>query len=410
MNAPHPAKPGQLATERFHILHVSGDYPDTIEAFKTPVIRTLVQLTRGIFDHEVYSINRRSPSLVVLLSKIRRGGLKPRLEVQQRPFADGTAFEYLAPGRGVFHATMLRQLGDRLAQQIAQDGSRPHLLVGHKLGIEGIVVSQMAQLLDIPYAISIQGDTDTKILEMRPDLRGELGRVFHEAAMVFPFSPWATERIEKRLGKRKGPTVTLPCPTDLDQTVSPRVAGNKELLSVFHLKNHKRKNLKGMAAAMRKVVSQDPQVRLTVIGGGSAQDIAACEALIADLPNVSLAGPMNREQLHQRFQTAVGLVMPSLRESFGLVFIEALFAGLPIIYPEGTSVDGFFAQTPFAIKVPATDPERIAQAIVSLVASETEAKQALAAWQNSDAALGFTRPAIAEAFARGLSLAIRGQA
>lgn len=408
MNAPHVTGANYALTAPFRILHVSGDYPDAIDSFKTPVIKSLIELTRNTFNHHVYSINRRSPPMGALASSILQGGWKPRLDVRQMPFADGVAFEYLAPGRGVFHATMLRQLGERLAQETARDALRPDLLVGHKLGIEGIVVRRMAQLLNIPFAISIQGDTDTKILQMRPDLRGELGRVFHEATVIFPFSPWATRRIEQKLGKREGPTITLPCPTDLDEPVSPHVAGNKELLSVFHLKNHKRKNLKGLAAAMRKVALCDPQIKLTVIGGGSAQDIAACQTLIADLPNASLAGPMDREQLRQRFQTAVGFVMPSRRESFGLVFIEALFAGLPIIYPEGTSVDGFFAETPFAIKVPASEPSRIAQAILSLVENETQAKQALAMWQRSEASHRFTRPVIADEFARGLFLAITG--
>lgn len=391
-----------------HILHLSGDYPDSIEAFKTPVIKSLVDLTRGRFVHEVFSLNRRAPSHGPFLVSALRGGGRPQLELRQQPFGDGTALEYFAPGRGVFHATMLHQLGDRLAQQLANGGKPPDLLVGHKLGIEGIAVRRMARTLNIPFAICIQGDTDTKIVQMRPDLRRELARVFHDAAMVFPFAPWAMQQIEDQLGKRFGPAISLPCPTDLDQKVNPSVTGSKELLSVFHLKNYKRKNLKGMAAAMRKIALYDSDIRLTVIGGGSPQDILACEALTANLPNVSLAGAMNREQLRERFRCAAGFVMPSLRESFGLVFVEALFAGLPIIYPEATSVDGFFREQPFAVKVNATNSERIAQAILNLVRNEAQVKQALAAWQESEDARRFTRPAIADEFARGLAMAISG--
>ena len=35
--------------------------------------------------------------------------------------------------------------------------------------------------------------------------------------------------------------------------------------------------------------------------------------------------------------------MPSLTETFGLVYVEALSQGLPILYTKGEGVDGFFS-------------------------------------------------------------------
>lgn len=386
------------------ILHLSGDYPDPIEAFKTPVIRTLVDLTRDQFGHNVLSLNRRSPGPGALAASLIRGGGRPSLKIRSQPFDDGTAIEYFAPGRGIYHATLLRQLGDRLADEIAPE-MRPDLVIGHKLAIEGIAARRMAHRLGVPFAVSIQGDTDTKILQMRPDLAPEFARAFHDAAVVFPFAPWALEKIERRLGKRSGRTIILPCPTDLDQPQTPRITGSKELVTVFHLKNHRRKNLKGMVEAMRIVARHDPDIRLTVIGGGGEDDIASCQALLNGLSNVTLAGPMNRVQLRERFLAATAFVMPSLRESFGLVFVEALFSGLPIIYPAGTAVDGFFDDAPFAMKVPAHAPDQIAKAICQSVAQEAEAKRSLATWQSSAEAKLFTRESIAAQFSAGLRAA-----
>ena len=36
--------------------------------------------------------------------------------------------------------------------------------------------------------------------------------------------------------------------------------------------------------------------------------------------------------------------MPSLTETFGLVYIEALSQGLPIIYTKGQGIDGFYKE------------------------------------------------------------------
>ncbi|MES2302989.1 MAG: glycosyltransferase family 4 protein [Pseudomonadota bacterium] len=390
------------------VLHVSGDYPDSIDSFKTPVIKTLIALTRTQFHHDVLSLNRRNPAMGSFAADVLLRLGRPRLHTASEPFEDGTAMRYDAPPKGLYHAAMLRQLGDEIARQIERSQRKPDLIVGHKLAIEGIAVRRAANVTGIPYAISIQGDTDTKIIDARPDLRGELARVFHGAAMVFPFAPWALKRVEGKLGLRKGPVCMLPCPTDLD-TPNPPATGGDGFVSVFHLKNHSRKNLQGMAAAMRLAAEQGTPLTLTVIGGGSPTEVAQCEALAKGAERLTFAGPMGRDELRARMKTATAFVMPSLRESFGLVFIEALFAGLPIIYPAGTAVDGFFDGAPFAIGVDARDPSAIAKAMQFAVSEEGRIKAALAAWQESPDARRFTREAIGEAFAEGLTTAVTAE-
>lgn len=397
--------PGNLEFQS-RVLHVSGDYPDSVDAFKTPVIRTLVNLTRTHFDHEVISINRRNPPVAGFAIQTIRTLGRPTLAISDTPFEDGTALTYRAPPKGIFHATMLHQLGDHIAAHIGRQARPPQLIVGHKLAIEGIAVMRAAQQTGIPYAISIQGDTDTRIIEARPDLRRELAQVFHGAAIVFPFSPWSLNGVEERLGVRAGPVTMLPCPTDIDVPIAPNAPGDG-FISVFHLKNFVRKNLQGMADAIRLLDKDNGlQLPLAIIGGGNAEEIARCAKIVEGASGISFAGPMDRDALRARMQTATGFVMPSLRESFGLVFVEALFCGLPIIYPAGTAVDGFFDGAPFAIRVNGRDPVAIAAAMRNIRDNEITIKTALAQWQTSADAVRFTRAAIGKAFADGLTSAI----
>ena len=51
----------ETGLERPLILHVSGDFPDPFEPFKTRVIETLLALTDIPVRHRVISINRVSP-------------------------------------------------------------------------------------------------------------------------------------------------------------------------------------------------------------------------------------------------------------------------------------------------------------------------------------------------------------
>ena len=59
-----------------------------------------------------------------------------------------------------------------------------------------------------------------------------------------------------------------------------------------------------------------------------------------------LYGVINdKEKIRALMQQCHIFTMPSLTETFGLVYVEALSQGLPILYTEGEGVDGFFTAT-----------------------------------------------------------------
>ncbi|GMN01973.1 glycosyltransferase [Erythrobacter sp. MTPC3] len=390
------------------VVHVSGDFPDTIASFKTPVIKTLVDLTNQDFAHEVFSINRSPTGAFGLSVATLRGNGWPRLTVSSEPFEYGLAISYNAPGRGIFHKSMLDQLGRALANHVISRGEKPDLIIGHKLTIEGLIVSAMSKALGVPYALSIQGDTDTKILQVRRDLKGTFRKIWREARVIFPFSPWSYEAIRSSLGEPGGSVVMLPCATDLDEPMRP-VAKGDGLVSVFHLKNWRRKNLNGIAQAVRTMSVNGNAPTVSIIGGGDAKERDACKAIIGDVPGITLVGAVNHPHLKTRMNAATAFILPSRRESFGMVFIEALFAGLPIIYPKGTAVDGYFDNAPFALSVDANSPASIASAMQDTIDNEKSLKRTLAEWQCSADAKRFTRAEIGKTFAKSISGALGGK-
>ncbi|MEE4540295.1 MAG: glycosyltransferase [Erythrobacter sp.] len=388
------------------ILHVSADFPDPVEPFKTPVIKRLLELTQGAFEHEVISLNRDAPdplSFAASLLRRPRGG--PVCQTDEQPFKYGLAMTYAAPGRGLWHRTMLEQLGEAIAAHIAGMAQPPQLLVGHKLTVEGIAVHRAAQLMGLPYALTIQGNTDRKILAARPDLRSHFRKVLHGARSVVAFSPTARAGVQEALGPPPAGIGLLPCPLDDDRVLAPRAGGNG-LISVFHLKNHRVKNLDILAQAASAMERDDARCVVTIIGGGNAAERKRCETIAGSDGALHFAGPLERGDLRRRMNAASALVMPSRRESFGLVFIEALFSGLPIIYPAGTAVDGYFDDCPFALRVDATSSEAIRQAMEQALHHEQPMKAALAEWQSSPAARRFTRPAIGNQYSTSLTAAL----
>lgn len=385
---------------KIRIWHLSADFPDSIDEHKTTVIRDLVNLTSDRLDHFVVSMNRVSPSITDAIG-VTSDVTGARSVRSWTEFENGIALQYLAPAKGVMHETMLRRFAASLVFRL-RDEPKPDLVIGHKLTVEGIVAELLAKAMRVPYALSIQGDTDTKILRARPDLGSTYRRIFHNARIVFPFAPWALARVEDKLGKRESKTVILPCCTKLDEPMPTKVPGDS-FVSVFHLKNFRRKNLIGMVQAMSLLEQANVDTCLEIIGGGSQADLASCSRITKGKPRTTLVGPLESNALRDRLNSAKGFVLPSLRESFGLVFIEALFAGLPIIYPRGQALSGYMDDMPFALSVDPRNPGEIAQAMRHVIENEAPLKLALDKWLGSTDAVRFQRPSISNQFCNAIS-------
>ena len=79
---------------------------------------------------------------------------------------------------------------------------------------------------------------------------------------------------------------------------------------------------------IRPTLEQVPNTRLVVVGDGPAR--AALERQFAGLPAVFM-GYLRGQRLSQAYASADIFVFPSRLETFGLVVIEAMAAGLPVV-------------------------------------------------------------------------------
>ena len=79
---------------------------------------------------------------------------------------------------------------------------------------------------------------------------------------------------------------------------------------------------------IRPTLEALPSTRLALVGDGPAR--ALLERFFADLP-VTFMGYLRGERLSQAYASADIFVFPSRLETFGLVVIEAMAAGLPVV-------------------------------------------------------------------------------
>jgi glycosyltransferase involved in cell wall biosynthesis len=128
----------------------------------------------------------------------------------------------------------------------------------------------------------------------------------------------------------------------------PRLPGNKSaaktslgldpdhllVLYVGHLLPHKGLDILLDAFAR---VSADRPVQLAMIGPGDPEELADHRKRVSDSERVFWPGEMPQHELVAWYQAADVFVLPSRREAFGLVLVEAMASGTPVI---GSRVGG----------------------------------------------------------------------
>jgi glycosyltransferase involved in cell wall biosynthesis len=248
--------------------------------------------------------------------------------------------------------------------------------------------------------VTLQGNTDRKVLRARPDLAGTYRSVWHEAEAVFAFAPWIADWCSERLGQCRTPPISLPCITNAQQLLAPQAEVAPRVISAFNLNDWRNKNIANLVAAMAELRKTVPNAQLEIAGSGAPESEAAVDAIIRDAGAegfVCRIGKIDPANIQQWMNGAAAFAMPSQRESFGMVFVEALLSGCPIVYSRGTAVDGYFPGAPFARACDPGNASDIAANLGAILESRAEAVSALERWQAGEAQR-FLAPAILKAY------------
>ncbi len=133
----------------------------------------------------------------------------------------------------------------------------------------------------------------------------------------------------------------------------------------------KRKNIKTLVRACTILKNRGEKLTLHLVGAKKAEDSAYNE--INDWIEV-LPFCKSKEDLAAQYRWADVFVMASFRETFGLVYAEALSQGTPVIFTKGQGFDGWIEEEVCGFSVSPNNAKEIADRIVTLKKNHCENK------------------------------------
>jgi glycosyltransferase involved in cell wall biosynthesis len=136
-----------------------------------------------------------------------------------------------------------------------------------------------------------------------------------------------------------------------------------------------RKRLSDLVRAAVVLRSGIPDVRIRIVGRGPEYEaVARLHAELGLGESVVLLGDVSRPELAAEYVGADVFCLPSVQEGFGIVFLEAMAAGLPVVACRAAAIPEVVADGVSGVLVAPRDPEALARAIADLLREPARAK------------------------------------
>ncbi len=226
-----------------------------------------------------------------------------------------------------------------------------------------------------PYLTSIKGVAAEEARQEQGRIRALLWSLSRferhnarHAAGVLTTSEYCRRAIERHYGVPVSRVRLVPEGIDLAARRAPAARrGGDTILCVA--RQYPRKHVADLLRAMPLVRQQVPRARAVIVGDGPEH--AALQRLHADLQlgaSVQLLGavPSDADVL-QLYAQADVFCLPSVQEGFGIAFLEAMAAGLPVVATNAAAIPEVVPAGQAGTLVPPGDAPALAQALVELL-------------------------------------------
>ena len=253
------------------------------------------------------------------------------------------------------------------------------LIHAYTLFTDGNCARSISRKYGIPYVVAVRNTDVNAFFRLQPHLHGRGVQIMRDAAAVFflseayrrqVFEKYVPEKYREEIRKK-----TYIIPNGIDEfwfshaPEGPKTLGQGPVKLIYAGRIDSNKNIPTTQKAMALLRAQGYETTLTVVG--KVKEPKVLETIQQDAWTTCLPA-MPKEKLVAAYRSTDIFVMPSLYESFGLVYAEAMSQGLPVIYSRGQGFDKQFPEGQVGFAVDSRSPESVAEGIKKVIDNYAE--------------------------------------
>lgn len=250
---------------------------------------------------------------------------------------------------------------------------------------DGNIAYRLNKKYSIPYVVAVRNTDINTFFKYMPHLRKRGVEILKNASAVFFLSESYMKRtFEKYIPRNlkeeiRGKSYLIPNGID-DFWLERKAEKAKKEDSVINVAAagviDKNKNMLSVARALDLLKNRGYEVSFNIAGRVGNKKIFDN---LSSYSFVNYYGKLNREELCNMYKKNDVFALASFHETFGMVYIEAMSCGLPVIYTENEGFDGQFENGCVGFSVKPEKIEDIAEKILKVYENrETISKNCVA--------------------------------
>ncbi|PKU06077.1 glycosyltransferase family 4 protein, partial [Neisseria meningitidis] len=257
------------------------------------------------------------------------------------------------------------RVGLKAFKHYIRENGLPDLIHAHRMNYAGILAQKISQKYGIPYVVTEHSSTITRGL-VRPHQWQPMKNAAAHAAARLAISRHFAHVLQHKYGCEWQYLPNI-LGGIFNRPFEQREKNNKPHF-VFCTVSHLRR-LKGhdvLLTAFARALAQCPQLRLNI--GGSGQEEQRLKQQAADLGithAVTFLGALQPEAVLDLMRNSDAFVLASRTETFGVVYIEALSQGLPVIATRCGGAESIVSDGNGYL-VPVDDDDALADALIKM--------------------------------------------
>ena len=361
------ASASTVIAPKLRILVISDLYPNQMNQHRGCFVRDqLVELAKEGVDIRVISPIPTVPPLFRYLSAKWRG----YAQIPETACRDGILIYYPRyinlPG-GVFFQSAGRCFLWAIVpvvRELWQQGFHFDLIHSHVAFPDGFAGWKLARSYKRPHIVTIHGQDLTTTIHKNQKCRKVVQEVLVHADKVLVVSQqlkkMADELLQTVSIKKESSHVQVLHNGYAPMKVVSEQRAFPHLVSVGHLIPIKGHDDTIRAAAL--LVAEFPDLSLTIVGDGP--EMSTLKALAASLQmkdRVTFTGRKSPEETRSIIQAGDMFVLPSWREGFGIVYLEAMSEGKVVVGCTGQGIEDVIIHRENGLLVPPQSPEVLAE-------------------------------------------------